>query len=97
MGRLGDTGRETSGDIFIAFSTANSQIVSEQKEKMALEAYPNGMLNPIFEGAVQAVEESVLNALVAARTMTGRDGHRVYGLPHDELRALLKKHGVLVQ
>ena len=96
MGRLGDTGRETSGDIFIAFSTANSQIVSEQKDKMSLDAYPNGMLNPIFEGAVQAVEELVLNALVAAKTMTGRDGHRVYGLPHDEVRALLKKHGVLV-
>ncbi len=97
MGRLGDTGRETSGDIFIAFSTANSQIVSEQKDKMSLDAYPNGMLNPLFEGAVQAVEESILNALVAAKTMTGRDGHRVYGLPHDEVRALLKKHGVLVQ
>jgi D-aminopeptidase len=97
MGRLGDTGRETSGDIFIAFSTANSQIVSEQREKMALDAYPNGLLNPLFEGAVQAVEESILNALVAAKTMTGRDGHRVYALPHDEVRALLKKHGMLAQ
>jgi D-aminopeptidase len=97
MGRLGDTGRETSGDIFIAFSTANSQIVSEQRQKMSLEAYPNGLLNPIFEGAVQAVEESILNALVAAKTMTGRDGHRVYALPHDEVRALLKKQGVLAQ
>ena len=97
MGRLGDTGRETSGDIFIAFSTANSQIVSEQREKMALDAYPNGLLNPLFEGAVQAVEESILNALVAAKTMTGRDGHRVYALPHDEVRALLKQHGMLAQ
>lgn len=97
MGRLGDTGRETSGDIFIAFSTANSQIVSEQREKMSLEAYPNGLLNPLFEGAVQAVEESILNALIAAKTMTGRDGHRVYALPHDEVRALLKQHGMLAQ
>ncbi len=97
MGRLGDTGRETSGDIFIAFSTANSQIVSEQREKMALEAYPNGLLNPIFEGAVQAVEESILNALVAAQTMTGRDGHRVYALPQDEVRTLLKQHGMLAK
>ncbi|HET9448061.1 MAG TPA: P1 family peptidase [Steroidobacteraceae bacterium] len=97
MGRLGDTGRETSGDIFIAFSTANSQLVSEQREKMALDAYPNGLLNPLFEGAVQAVEESILNALVAAKTMTGRDGHRVYALPHDEVRALLEKHGMLAK
>jgi D-aminopeptidase len=97
MGRLGDTGRETSGDIFIAFSTANSQIVSEQREKMSLDAYPNGLLNPLCEGAVQAVEESILNALIAAKTMTGRDGHRVYALPHDEVRALLKQHGMLAQ
>jgi D-aminopeptidase len=97
MGRLGDTGRETSGDIFIAFSTANSQIVSEQREKMALDAYPNGLLNPLFEGAVQAVEESILNALVAAKTMTGRDGHRVHALPHDEVRALLEQHGMLAK
>ncbi len=97
MGRLGDTGRETSGDIFIAFSTANSQIVSEQREKMALDAYPNGLLNPLFEGAVQAVEESILNALIAAKTMTGRDGHRVYALPHDEVRTLLKQHGMLAK
>ena len=97
MGRLGDTGRETSGDIFIAFSTANSQIVSEQREKMALDAYPNGLLNPLFEGAVQAVEESILNALIAAKTMTGRDGHRVHALPHDEVRALLKQHGMLAK
>lgn len=94
MGRLGDTSRETSGDIFIAFSTANPQIQSDQREKMTLDAYPNGLLNPLFEGVVQAVEESVLNALVAAKTMTGRDGHRVYALPHDEVRALLKKQGV---
>jgi D-aminopeptidase len=97
MGRLGDTGRETSGDIFIAFSTANSQIVSEQREKMALDAYPNGLLNPLFEGAVQAVEESIFNALVAAKTMTGRDGHRVHALPHDEVRALLEQHGMLAK
>ena len=66
---------------------------SDQREKMTLDAYPNGLLNPLFEGVVQAVEESILNALIAAKTMTGRDGHRVYALPHDEVRALLKKQG----
>lgn len=97
MGRLGDTGRETSGDIFIAFSTANPQLHSQQKEVTSITAYPNGLLNPIFEGAVQAVEESILNAMFAAETMTGRDGHRVHGLPHDEVRALLERHRVLAQ
>jgi L-aminopeptidase/D-esterase-like protein len=95
MGRMGDYGRETSGDIFIAFSTANGQITSDQREKMSLEAYPNGLLNPLFEGTVQAVEESILNALMAAKTMTGRDGHRVYALPHDEVHALLKQHAMI--
>jgi D-aminopeptidase len=95
MGRMGDYGRETSGDIFIAFSTANGQITSDQREKMTLEAYPNGLLNPLFEATVQAVEESILNALMAAKTMTGRDGHRVYALPHDEVRALLKQHAMV--
>ena len=94
MGRLGDTGRETSGDIFIAFSTANPQLQSEQRENMSLAAYPNGLLNPLFEGAVQGVEEAILNAMIAAKTMTGRDGHRVFALPHDELRDILKRHAV---
>lgn len=94
MGRLGDIGRETSGDIFIAFSTANSQLHSQQKENISVALYPNALLNPIFEGAVQAVEESILNAQIAAKTTTGRDGHRVFALPHDELRAILKRHGI---
>jgi L-aminopeptidase/D-esterase-like protein len=97
MGRMGDYGRETSGDIFIAFSTANGQITSDAHEKLTLDAYPNGMMNPLFEATVQAVEESILNALMAAKTMTGRDGHRVYALPHDEVRALLKQHGMLAK
>lgn len=93
MGRLGDIGRESSGDIFMAFSTANPQLNSMQMENISVSAYPNPLLNPIFEGAVQATEEAILNALVGARTMTGRDGHRVFGLPHDEVRAILSKNG----
>lgn len=93
MGRMGDIGRESSGDIFIAFSTANPQLNSQQMENISVAAYPNTLLNPIFEGAVQATEEAILNALVAAKTMTGRDGHRVFGLPHDEVRAILARGG----
>ncbi|HEY0685834.1 MAG TPA: P1 family peptidase [Steroidobacter sp.] len=93
MGRLGDIGRESSGDIFVAFSTANPQLHSQQMDNISVAAYPNPLLNSIFEGAVQATEEAILNAMVAAKTMTGRDGHRVYGLPHDEVRAILKREG----
>jgi D-aminopeptidase len=95
MGRLGDIGRESSGDIFMAFSTANPQLHSMQMENISVSVYPNILLNPIFEGAVQATEEAILNAMVAARTMTGRDGHRVYGLPHGEVRGILARAGKL--
>ena len=93
MGRLGDISRESSGDIFVAFSTANPQLNSMQKENISITVYPNPMLNPLFEGVVQATEEAILNAMVGARTMTGRDGHRVYGLPHDEVRAIVARNG----
>lgn len=93
MGRLGDTSRESSGDIFMAFSTANPQLNSMQMQNISITAYPNPLLNPLFEGVVQATEEAILNALVGAKTMTGRDGHRVYGLPHDEVRAIVARNG----
>jgi L-aminopeptidase/D-esterase-like protein len=64
-----------------------------QMEKISVETYPNPLLNPLFEGVVQATEEAILNALVGAKTMTGRDGHRVYGLPHDEVRAIVSRNG----
>lgn len=95
MGRLGDISRESSGDIFLAFSTANPHLNSMQMEKISVETYPNPLLNPLFEGVVQATEEAVLNAMVGARTMTGRDGHRVYGLPHDEVRAIVSRNGAV--
>lgn len=97
MGRLGDISRESSGDIFMAFSTANPQLNSMQMEKISVETYPNPLLNPLFEGVVQATEEAILNALAAAKTMTGRDGHRVYGLPHDEVRAIVSRNGAKPQ
>ncbi len=93
MGRLGDIGRESSGDIFMAFSTGNPQLHSMQMQNTSVTTYPNPLLNPIFEGAVQATEEAILNAMIGARTMTGRDGHRVHGLPHDEVRKILARAG----
>jgi L-aminopeptidase/D-esterase-like protein len=57
---------------------------------------PNDSLNPLFLATVQATEEAVINAMVAAQTMTGIDGHTVIGLPHDRLRAILKKYNRLM-
>ena len=96
LGRDGSISGNGSGDIFIAFSTANS---GKEKTDQVLDVkmLPNDDLNPIFEGVVDATEEAVINAMVAAETMTGIENHRVIALPHDELRAVLKKYNRLTQ
>jgi L-aminopeptidase/D-esterase-like protein len=60
-----------------------------------LEMFPNGRLDPIFEATVQATEEAIINALVAAETITGRDDHQVIALPHDSVREVMRKYGRL--
>ena len=92
MGRLGDIGGEGSGDIFVAFSTANAGLQSQQDEVIGIQAFPNPKLTSLFEAAVQATEEAILNAMLAAQTMTGRDGFRVHALPHAQLKAILAKY-----
>jgi len=81
-----------SGDLFVAFSTANPG-TALSKTAVAATVLPNEAMNPLFAATVQATEEAVINALVAGRTTTGIDGHRVLGLPHDRLRAALEKYG----
>jgi D-aminopeptidase len=95
LGRLGSVSTDSSGDLFLAFSTARPEGGSDSAED-ALErwrAVPNGDLDPLFTATVQAVEEAVVNALVAAETMTGDRGHTVHALPHDRLREVLKRYG----
>ncbi len=94
IARTGGTSNNGSGDLFIAFSTANpgagtSEVASE------VSMLPNGSLTPIFRATVQSVEEAIVNALVAAETMTGVDGHRIEALPHEELREVLDKYNRL--
>ena len=96
LGRDGSYSGDGSGDIFIAFSTANPD-AANSKGLRQLTMLPNDQLNPIFLATVQATEEAVINAMVAARTMTGVDGHTVTALPHDRLREVLKKYNRLVQ
>jgi len=96
LGRDGSISGNGSGDIFIAFSTANPG-AEKPGNILDVKMLPNDDLNPIFEGVVDATEEAVINAMVAAETMTGINDHRVIALPHDELRAVLKKYNRLVQ
>jgi D-aminopeptidase len=91
LGRDGSYSGNGSGDIFIAFSTANSG-ASSSKGVRPLTMLPNDQINPVFLATVQAAEEAVVNALIAAETMTGVNGHRVIALPHDRLQEILKKY-----
>jgi D-aminopeptidase len=97
LGRLGSISGDESGDIFIAFSTANPGAGLEQKKVVALQMLPNDRMDELFEATVQATEEAVVNAMVAARTMTGADGHTVEALPHDRLREILQKYNRLAE
>jgi L-aminopeptidase/D-esterase-like protein len=96
LARTGSTSGNGSGDIFIAFSTANAGVWNSANEAQ-LKMLSNERMNALFEATVQAVEESVINALVAGETMTGIDGHKVLGLPHERLREVLKKYNRLGQ
>jgi len=96
VGRLGGTGGNTSGDIFIAFSTANPGAAKPDSTR-ALTMLPNERISPLFDATIQATEEAIVNAMVAAETMTGADGLRVYALPHDRLRAALRKYNRLAE
>ena len=92
LGRLGSFAGNGSGDLFIAFSTANAQALSGASitESTSL---ANLALDPLFLAVVQATEEAIVNSLVAARDMQGTDGHVAKALPHAELVTLLKRYG----
>ena len=94
VGRMGGLGENGSGDIFIAFSTANPRAAADTGVA-TLAMLPNDLINPIFEATVQATEEAIVNAMLAAETMTGADSIRTYALPHDRLRAVLRKYNRL--
>ena len=91
IGLVGGRGSNGSGDIFIAFSTANPQAFN-RKETVKVNALPNGQMNALFDATVQAVEESIINAMVAAETMEGFNGHKAFALPQDKVIEILKKH-----
>ncbi len=96
VGLIGGRGENSSGDLFLAFSTADATAVSQLEGVATVRALPNEQMNPLFNATVNATEEAIVNALVAARTMTGADGNTVYALPHDRLCQELKRRGRLI-
>lgn len=91
IARTGATSGNGSGDIFIAFSTANPG-ASKAAQANTITMLPNDRMDPLFDATVQAVEEAIINALVAAETMVGRDGNRMVAIPHDLLREALARY-----
>ena len=91
IGIVGGRGSNGSGDIFLAFSTANENAFNRD-ETTTIESMPNDLLMPVFEATVQAVEEAIINAMVAAETMEGINGNKSFALPHDLLIETLKKY-----
>ncbi len=96
IGRTGGFGSNSSGDLFLAFSTANATRTND-RGLIQVETVPNDEIDPFFRATVQATEEAILNALVAAETMTGINGNTVYALPLDRVRSLLRKHNRLTK
>jgi D-aminopeptidase len=91
LGRMGDVGYNGSGDIFIAFSTANHDALTGSDLSQAT-FLRNDALNPLLQASVQATEEAIVNSMVAARDMVGNEGHFAKALPHADLVALLKQY-----
>jgi L-aminopeptidase/D-esterase-like protein len=103
MGRLGSIHGNGSGDIFVAFSTANrgadagNSSDSSGLPPATIQRVSSNAMDPLFTATVEATEEAILNAMLAAETMTGADYWRYYALPHAELQSVLRKHGRLVE
>lgn len=95
LARTGTISGNGSGDLFVAFSTANKDSWAPDSITHNVQTIPNDLLDPVFTGVVQATEEAVVNALVDNQTMIGADNHRVEALSHDRLRYLLKKYNRL--
>ena len=96
LARLGSYSGNSSGDLILSFSTAPGEVNHEDQESPSpITPVPNNAISPIFEASVEATEEAIVNALVAAQTMTGINGARYFAIPHEELRTILKRYNRL--
>src|SRR5262249_37644428 len=96
LARTGSVSSNGSGDIFIAFSTANPG-AADRRDAAQISMLSNARIGAVFEATVQATEEAIINALVAAETMVGVDGHRAEAISHDALRGVLRKYNRLTK
>ncbi|PHM69623.1 P1 family peptidase [Xenorhabdus sp. KJ12.1] len=94
LAKIGGVARNTSGEIFIAFSTANNDAFSREDIK-TIKILPNDKLDPLYEATVSATEEAIINAMFAAETMVGRNGNTSYAIPKDRVIKILKHHNLL--
>ena len=96
LARLGSYSGNSSGDLIATFSTTASPVNHpDQTAPSPIAQVASQDIDPLFAGVVEATEEAIVNAMIAAPTMTGADGYRVFGLPHEELRQILKRYGRL--
>ena len=95
LARTGSISGNGSGDLFVAFSTANPHAADSDSPTRAIETMSNDAMDPLFTATVEATEEAIVNALIDNHDMVGRDNHRVEALPHERLRELLKQRKVL--
>ena len=96
IARSGAIAANGSGDLFLAFSTANCTAFHETERLTSAQFLPEFLLTPLFEATVQAIDEAVLNSIVGTPSMTGRDGNVVEGLPIAQVQELLRRHGRLL-
>ena len=92
IARTGSVSHNGSGDLFLAFSTANAEALAESHAKASAAFLANHMLDPLFAGVVETTEEAIIDAMIANETMTGRDGVTIMALPHDRLMELYDAH-----
>ncbi len=96
IGQVGGAGNNGSGDIAIAFSTANPN-AARRHGSSSVEFLPNAQISPLFHATIHATEEAIVNAMTASKTMSGINGNTVYGIPHDRLREALRKYHRLIE
>ena len=95
IGKLGAGNSTSSGDIFIAFSTANENAFSYDQSTITL--LSDQKIDPLYRAVEQATEEAIVNALTAAQDMVGRNGNFVPAMPHDQVRAILEKYRLYLE
>jgi L-aminopeptidase/D-esterase-like protein len=96
VARSGGIASNESGDLFLAFSTANESVIESNFGSVQVEMLGEGNLSVIYEAAIEAIDEAIINALFAGETMIGRDGNTAHALPVEEIRQILRRHNRLV-